>query len=247
MTEAIRTSHKGSQYTYGAPRVHADVRGKGFTVTRKHVQKIMQEQGLSAITKKRFVVTTDSAHTFTTAGNVLARDFTAAAPNEKWACDITYIPTGQSWLYLAVVMDLFSRRIVGHATSSTLQKELVGSALQVALARRSPVEGLIHHSDRGSQYASTAYQDALVKARFVCSMSRKGNCWDNAPVESFFATLKKECVYRTRFKTHDEARSQIFVYIETYYNVKRRHSKLGFRTPDEFERLNAKSTPKSGK
>jgi len=245
LTEAIHASYQQSRFTYGAPRVHADVRCKGFRVTRKHVQKIMQEQGLRATRKKRYVVTTDSNHAFTTFRNELARDFTAPTPNEKWACDITYIPTGEGWLYLAVVLDLHSRRIVGHATSTSMNRDVVINALTLAQSRRQPSKGLLLHSDQGSQYASTDYQDLLTKAGFTCSMSRKGNCWDNAPVESFFATLKKECVYRTKFSTRNEARSALFAYIETYYNVERRHSTLGFSSPDEFERLQAQKATKN--
>lgn len=245
LTEAIRASYQQSRFTYGAPRVHADVRCKGFRVTRKHVQKIMQEQGLRATRKKRYVVTTDSNHAFATFRNELARDFTATSPNMKWGCDITYIPTGEGWLFLAVVLDLHSRRIVGHATATSMHRELVINALKLAQARRLPSKGLVHHSDQGSQYASTDYQDLLSEAGFTCSMSRKGNCWDNAPVESFFATLKKECVYRTKFSTRSEARSVLFAYIETFYNVKRRHSTLGYFSPDEFERQQAQKATKN--
>jgi putative transposase len=231
----IKASHEESGRTYGAPRVHADLRANGHLISRKRVQRLMREAGLRAAKPKRFVITTDSDHTFATARNIIARDFTATASDRKWACDITYVPTGEDWLYLAVVIDLFSRRVVGHAMASTMTRSLVDEALRTAINRRSPSPGLIHHSDRGSQYASTDYQESLVQAGFLCSMSRKGDCWDNAPVESFFATLKKELVYRTRFKTRAEARAAIFQYIEAFYNVRRRHSTLGYLSPAEFE------------
>ncbi len=172
------------------------------------------------------------------AQNLLSRQFTADAPNRKWTADITYVWTREGWLYLAVVLDLFSRRVVGWARSATLERSLVLSALAMALASRKPAVGLLCHSDRGSQYASGDYQQALKKAGAVCSMSRKGNCWDNAPAESFFASLKRELVYRTTFATREEARGALFAWIAVWYNRKRRHSALGYLSPEQFEQQN---------
>lgn len=231
----IRASYQASSKTYGAPRVHDDLREGGWRVGRKRVARLMRQAGLRAAQPRRFVTTTDSDHRFAVAENVLERDFTATAPNQKWATDITYIWTDEGWLYLAVVLDLFSRRVVGQAMGPTLEKTLVEEALQLALARRTPSAGLIHHSDRGSQYASTDYQALLDRHGIICSMSRRGNCWDNAAVESFFATLKRERVYRCRYRTRAEARADLFSYIEVFYNAQRKHSTLGYLSPVSFE------------
>lgn len=242
MTE-IKASHQASRGTYGAPRILDDLRDRGHRTSRKRVQRLMRMAGVRGVRPRRYVRTTDSDHRFVITENVLSREFTASSADCKWACDITYVPTEEGWLYLAVVMDLFSRRIVGHATSSSLGCLLVEEALSTALARRSPAPGLIHHSDRGSQYASTAYQELLHGAEIVCSMSRRGNCWDNAPVESFFATLKAELVYRHRYRTRAQARSELFEYIEVFYNAKRKHSALGYLSPIAFERKQQHALP----
>lgn len=186
--------------------------------------------------KRKFRVTTDSDHDLPVAKNLLDRDFTAARPNEKWTADITYIRTREGWLYLAVVIDLYSRKIIGWAMRADMKADLPLEALKMAIRARKPKAGVIHHSDRGVQYASLLYQDALLDAKMICSMSRKGNCWDNAVTESFFSTLKRELIYPIGiFVSREEARNRIFRYIETWYNRSRRHSVLGYLAPEEFE------------
>jgi transposase InsO family protein len=230
--DAFETSHK----TYGSPRVYADLKEQKVACSEKRVARLMRQCDLKAVRPKRFVVTTDSDHEHPIKENELARQFDCQTPNSRWTADITYIWTSEGWLYLAVILDLFSRRIVGWDMGSTLERYLVLRALSMALSSRQPEAGLLCHSDRGSQYASDDYQDALEKAGATCSMSRKGNCWDNAPTESFFASLKKEFVYRTRFTTRAEAKTAIFQWIEVWYNRKRRHSTLGYVSPEAFER-----------
>lgn len=230
--KAIFHEHAGR---YGAPRIHEELRERKVCVARKRVSRLMRMAQLRAAKPRRRVRTTDSGHTLPIAPNILDRCFDVAETDCTWACDITYIPTMQGWLYLAIVIDLGSRRVVGHATSPTLKGGLVISALEMALGRRAPGAGLLHHSDRGSQYASTDYQELLRRHGIRCSMSRKGNCWDNAPVESFFATLKRELVHAEQYRTHAEARRSLFTYIEVYYNTKRKHSSLGYRTPAQYE------------
>ncbi|MFP2962870.1 IS3 family transposase, partial [Myxococcus sp. 1LA] len=226
-----------SRGTYGSPRVHAELRAKGRRVSRKRVARLMGQQGLAARRTRRFVHTTDSRHTQPVASNVLARDFSADAPNRTWVTDITYVWTRQGWLYLAVVLDLFSRLVVGWAMGEFIDRHLVLGALDMALKRRRPPRGLLHHSDRGSQYSSEDYQRALASRGIECSMSRKGNCWDNAVAESFFSTLKMELVHDADFATRDQARAALFEYIEVFYNRQRRHSTLGYVSPVEYERL----------
>ena len=189
--------------------------------------------------KRKFVVTTDSNHTSKIAENLLGRDFTAASPNRKWAADITYIATKKGWLYLAVVMDLFSRRIVGWSMSKHIDSQLVQSAMKMAIMHRNPERGLIHHSDRGVQYAAGDFQDLLDENKMLCSMSRKGNCWDNACVESFFASLKNEWIRGRIYDTHADGEKDIFKYIEVFYNRKRRHASLGYVSPDAYEEMHA--------
>jgi transposase InsO family protein len=195
----------------------------------------MQEQGLIARKKRRFVRTTDSRHDLPIADNLLGRDFEAEAPNRIWVTDITYIWTVAGWLYLAAIVDLFSRKVVGWATSTSIDRTLVLRALEQALARRGPVPGLIHHSDRGSQYACHDYRKALRARGIDCSMSRKGDCWDNAVAESFFATLKQELIHRQQFTDQAQATSALFEYIEVFYNRKRRHSYLDYQSPENYE------------
>jgi putative transposase len=235
LTLAITASFSASRQTYGAPRILDDLRGEGFATSRKRVQRLMRQAGIRASRRRAYVVTTDSAHDYRVADNLLARDFTASTLNQKWACDITYVPTAEGWLYLAVVLDLYSRRVVGHATSASLEARLTEAALAQAQARRRPRRGLLHHSDRGSQYASTSYQERLHAAGFDCSMSRRGDCWDNAPVESFFATLKTELVQRRHYRTRREASADVEIYIEHFYNLRRKHSALGYLSPAAFE------------
>jgi len=195
----------------------------------------MHLDGVQAKQARRFTVTTDSKHDRPVAENHLDRQFDPTAPNTRWGADITYIWTQEGWLYLAVVLDLYSRRVVGWSMQKAMDRTLVLDALQMALKNRKPSQGLLHHSDRGSQYASGDYQELLGEASILCSMSRRGNCWDNAPVESFFATLKRERVYHRRYRTRAEARADLFQYIEVWYNRKRRHSSLGYLSPVDYE------------
>ena len=230
----VAAVHQESRSRYGSPRVHAELRSRGRRVSRKRVARLMRQQGLRARPRRRFVRTTDSAHSHPVAPNALDRKFEPTQPNCVWAGDITYVWTAEGWLYLAVLLDLFSRKVVGWAMSEKIDRELVLSALDMALLGR-PAPAL-HHSDRGSQYASEDYRHLLEQRGITCSMSRKGNCWDNAVVESFFSSLKQELVYLTTFKTHQEAKPALFEYIEVFYNRKRRHSSLGYLSPVEYER-----------
>lgn len=238
LAEEVAQAHRDSRGTYGSPRVHAELKARGRKVSRKRVARLMKKQKLAARKKRRSVRTTNSNHSNPVAPNVLERDFSPDKPNSTWATDITYVWTGEGWLYLAVVLDLFSRMVVGWSMSEHIDTQLALGALEMALEGRQPPEGLIHHSDRGSQYASTEYRQALASRGIQCSMSRKGNCWDNAVVESFFSSLKQELVYSTDFATRHQARSALFEYIEVFYNRKRRHSSLGYLSPVDFELAN---------
>jgi len=224
-----------SHRRYGSPRVHAQLRAAGHRTGRKRVARLMRAAGLRARERRRFRCTTDSRHGMAIRENLLARRFTVTAPNTRWATDITYLWTLEGWLYLAVMLDLFSRRVVGWSVSERLERGLALDALKMALEARRPSQGMLHHSDRGSQYASHEYQALLAEHGIVSSMSRRANCWDNAVAESFFASLKMELVYQTRWRTKDEARSALFEYIEVFYNPRRRHSALGYKSPAEFE------------
>jgi len=237
LSQEILEIHQESFCTYGSPRVYRELKRRGKHIGEKRIVRLMRKDGLKAKTKRKFKVTTDSKHHFPVAPNLLNREFTPEEPNQKWASDITYIWTAEGWLYLAVVMDLFSRAIVGWSMSERMTRELVIDAFVMATKRRNPPSGLLHHSDRGSQYASDDYQDILAKHGAICSMSRKGNCWDNAPVESFFGTIKREHVFHNRYLYRSQARQSIFVYIEQFYNRKRIHSALGYRTPSEMEQF----------
>ena len=241
LTEKIQAIHQRSRGTYGRPRVQAALRSQGIQTSSKRVGRLMKQEGLQSRRPRRVRSTTDSGHKLPVAENVLARAFWAQAPNEAWVGDITFIPTAQGWLYLAVLLDLFSRRVVGWAMGETIDRTLCLSALQMALRNRKPPPGLVHHTDRGSQYASHDYQAALQAGGLVGSMSRKGNCWDNAVAESFFATLKQELCHRLRFASRDEARRAIFEYIEVFYNRERLHSSLDYRSPTEYESLHLKT------
>lgn len=232
---AAEAAYRDSHCIYGYRKVHDDLQEQKVECCRETVRRVLREKGLFSRTKRKFVVTTDSRHQQPVAANVLARDFQADAPNQKWSSDITYIATRQGWLYLAVIMDLFSRKIVGWATSASLQATLVLDALDMALRRRTPGEGLVHHSDRGCQYAAADYQRLLADHGIVCSMSRKGNCWDNAPTESFFGKLKVEWVHGVEYADHQEAKRHLFEYIEVFYNRKRKHAALGYESPAAFE------------
>ena len=236
LTEQITSVHQESKETYGSPRIYKELHEQGLACSEKRIARLMRLSGLRGTLPKRFVITTHSDAALPVAENLLARAFTVQTPNARWTTDITYIWTQQGWLYLAVILDLFSRRVVGWAMGSTLERSLVLSALDMALADRRPTAGLLCHSDRGSQYQSGDYQARLKENGVTCSMSRKGNCWDNAPTESFFATLKRELVYRTTFASREAARTAVFEWIETWYNRKRRHSSLGYLSPEAFEK-----------
>ena len=235
----IRALHAASGGTYGSPRILRDLAAAGEDVGRKRVARLMRENGIVGQTRRRFRRTTDSKHELPVAENIVARDFNPAAPNQVWASDITYVRTWAGWLYLAVVIDLFSRRVVGWAIADHMRTELVLDALTMAFDARQPTAGLIHHSDRGSQYASYAHRDALEEHHAICSMSRKGNCWDNAVMESFYSRLKVELIYAQQYGSIEEAKTGIFEYIEVFYNRLRRHSALGYVSPAEFERKRA--------
>ena len=230
---AIFRRHKGR---YGAPRIQDDLRDEGFAVSRKRVARLMRELGLRSVRKRRFKATTNSAHKLPVADNVLNRCFEAEKPDAAWVTDITQVWTSEGWLYLAAILDVFSRRVVGFSMSDRIDRDVALDALRMALGRRLPDAGLIHHSDRGVQYASAEYQRVLDDHGIVCSMSGRGDCWDNAVAESFFATLKTELVYQTRYQTRLEAKSAIFDFIEAYYNYRRRHSAIGNVSPMEFEK-----------
>jgi len=236
LLDSIRQFFERSKRTYGSPRILRDLREAGLACGKHRVARLMRQSGLRSVIAPRFRTTTDSRHSLPVAQNLLDRDFAAPAANRKWASDITYLGTGQGWLYLAVVLDLFSRRVVGWSMQATLDRSLVLGALESAFGHRRPEAGLIHHSDRGSQYASADFQARLKGQGVLCSMSRRGNCWDNAAVESFFGTLKQELVNRCRFVTRQQARQEVFEYIEVWYNRQRRHSSLGYVSPAEFER-----------
>lgn len=235
LTKMIRVVHAQSDRTYGSPRVQRELASLGITASVNFVARLMRSAGIAAKTRKKFTVTTDSRHHLPVAENLLGRNFSPARINQAWASDITYIATGEGWLYLATVQDLYSRRIVGWSMSRRIDSRLVVDALQMAIDRRAPNAGLIVHSDRGSQYCSDHYQRLLKKHGLVCSMSRKGNCWDNAPMESFYRTLKVELVYWQDYATRDAAHHSIEQFIEQFYNRRRRHSTLGYVSPVDYE------------
>jgi putative transposase len=226
--EAVFAASRG---TYGSPRVHAELRAQGVRVGRNRVARLMREGGLSATVRRRAPRTTDSRHGHPVAPNLLGRRFAADRPDAVWLADISYLPTGEGWLYLAAIKDMATREIVGWSIADSLKADLACDALLMAIRRRRPPRGLLHHSDRGVQYASEPYQAILARHGFRCSMSRRGNCLDNAPMESFFGSLKTELVHRTAFPTRKAARRAVFEYVEAFYNRRRRHSALGFLTP----------------
>jgi len=235
LIEHIRRIHNKSRRTYGSLRVNAELRAEGVVCNHKRVARLMRQEGLYGRRKGRQTTPTDSKHDFPVAPNLLNREFEADVPNEKWVADITYIPTREGWLYLAVVLDLYSRKIVGWSMSHRVTAELVEDALRMALFERQPDPGLLHHSDRGSQYACDQVRQILAANRIQISMSRTANCYDNAVMESFFSTLKCEWVDYQDYKTRLEACRDIFEYIATFYNTVRRHSTLGYVSPNEFE------------
>jgi len=232
----IERVHRDTRGRYGSPRIHVELKAQGRGVSRGRVERLMRRHGIRAImARPRRMRTTDSRHDHPIAPNLLNRNFSAAAPNQVWLTDITYIETGQGWLYLAAVMDLYSRKIVGWAMEDHLRTELPLAALNMAISTRRPGPNLIHHSDRGVQYASADYRAALQSAGMQASMSRRADCWDNAPMESFFHTLKTELVHHRHYSTRAEATRDIFAYIEGFYNRTRRHSAIGYISPIEME------------
>jgi len=233
----IRVVHRQSRENYGSPRVTVELKESGLNCGENRVARLMRHNGISAKRRRRFRVTTNSKHNYPVAPNLLNRQFDVSTPNAVWVSDITYIWTTEGWLYLAGVVDLHSRMVVGWSMNHRITEQLTLDALNHAIICRQPSQGLLHHSDRGSQYASDNYQKLLRTNRITCSMSRKGDCWDNAVMESFFATLKTELIYRERFFTREDAKSKIFDYIEMFYNRKRRHSSLGYKSPVEFEMM----------
>ena len=237
LSEVIKDIHQESKGEYGSPKIHQELRRRGTRCGQNRVARLMRKDGLKAKTIRKFKATTNSNHSLPVAENLLNRDFMPAEPNKAWVADITYIWTNEGWLYLAIVIDLYSRAVVGWSMSERMTRTLVMDAFTLAVKRRNPSPGLIHHSDRGSQYASADFQKLLAKYGTICSMSRKGNCWDNAAAESFFAILKRALIYHNKYQTRVKARQSIFDYIERFYNRKRIHSTLGYRTPYEIDQL----------
>lgn len=235
LLRAIEDIHRSSRSTYGSPRILAQLRALGFRTSKATVERLMRENKIRAKMKRKFRLTTDSKHKLPISPNHLDQNFTAFKANQVWAGDITYIPTKEGWLFLAVIIDLYSRQVVGWQMGPRITKELTLGALRMAVAHRRPGKGLLHHSDRGSQYACAEYRRLLKGIGAISSMSRKGNCWDNAVVESFFHTLKTEMTYFENFETRSEAMNKIFEWIECFYNRTRIHSYLGFRSPSQFE------------
>jgi transposase InsO family protein len=243
LVEAIQQVHAELKGRYGSPRMTAELNARGYECTENTVARLMKTYGIRAKAARRFVRTTDSRHSLPVADNLLGRDFDPGRPNAAWSADITYIPTADGWLYLAVVEDLFSRMIVGWSMDQAMTSRLAVDALDMAVRRRLPEGGLLAHSDRGSQYASEHYQRLLGQQGITCSMSRVAQCWDNAPVESFFASLKRELVHHERYTTREQAKASIFEYIEAFYSRVRRHSSLGYVSPEEFERTHNPNHP----
>jgi len=238
MIEKIKIIHKENDETYGSPRITKALNQKGeIKINKKKVERLMKENNIYAKTKKRFKATTNSKHNYPVAPNLLEQNFIAIAPNSIWVSDITYIRTKEGWLYLAAILDVYSRKIVGWAMDKRQTKKLVCKALLQAIGRQNISDGIILHSDRGSQYASYKYQNLCKKYGFIQSMSGSGNCFDNAMMESFFHTLKTEKIYWEKYSTREQAKKSIFEYIEIRYNRKRLHSSIGYKTPIEFEKL----------
>jgi putative transposase len=239
LEKEILSIHKEFKARYGSPRIHEELKGRGLPCNHKRVERLMKKNGIRAKAAKKWkVMTTDSNHSLPVAGNLLNRDFDPAGPNRVWVSDITYIRTAEGWTYLATVIDLWSRKVVGWEMSDNMETGLVLTALARACSKRGYPKGVIFHSDRGSQYASHELRKALKDNKFIQSMSRKGDCWDNACAESFFKTLKVEEVFERNYQSRMEARMSVFAYIEAFYNRKRRHSYLGYISPDNFERCN---------
>ncbi len=236
LTVKVRAFHEASRGTYGSPRIHKDLEEDGEAVGRKRVARIMEQEGLTGLRPRAFRRTTDSKHNLPVAENIVDRNFSPEAQNQVWAGDITYVRTWQGWLYVAVVLDLFSRRVIGWAIADHMRTELALDALMMAVDQRHPPHGVIFHSDRGSQYASHAYQNALDANGMVCSMSRKGDCWDNSVVESFFGSLKEDLIYRHQWPSKAKTMQSIAEYIACFYNSHRRHNYIDNISPNEYER-----------
>ncbi len=234
LLRTIEKVHQGSRKTYGSPRIYRQLKGMGFSVSKSTVERIMREYGIKAKKRRKYRVTTDSKHSLPISPNLVDRVFDRGAPNKVWLSDITYLPTNNGWAYLATVMDAHTRKIVGWSVADNMKTNLVLSALELAIGRENPESGTILHSDRGSQYASSEYRSMVGKNGFLQSMSRKGNCWDNAPMESFFDTLKTEHVYHENYKNTEDVRRKIFEWIEVFYNRERIHSSLGYVSPSCF-------------
>jgi transposase InsO family protein len=234
MLALIRAIHDELKGAYGSPRMVLELRARGFSASKTRVERLMRKNGIRARHKRKFKVTTDSKHKLSIAPNLLDRNFTPAAPNQVWTSDITYLWTDEGWLYLAIVLDLFNREVIGWSLKLRMTTDIVSDALTMAWFRRKPAPGVLHHSDRGSQYASHAFQDKLTEYGMTCSMSRKGNCWDNAPTESWFNSFKNERVHGFGFATREDMKATAFEYIEVFYNRKRLHSTLGYKSPTQF-------------
>ncbi len=237
LIEHIEDAYEQGRQKYGSPRIHAELKAKGIFCARKRVARLMREQQIRAQRKRRSARKTENDPSSPIAPNLLMRDFSASAPNQKWMTDMTFVATHEGWLYLAGVIDAYSRRLVGWAMGKRHDATLVEDALKMALARRQPAAGLIHHSDRGSEYTSQSYRDLLQEHQMQGSMSRKGDCYDNAVVESFWGTMKEEGIEEKTFLTHKEAKEVLFEYIEIFYNRKRRHSFLGYVSPTAYEEM----------
>jgi transposase InsO family protein len=233
--EKVKKFHKESRGTYGARRIREDMIADGEHISRMRTSRLMKQQGLESKSKRKVKATTNSDHSRPVAANLLDREFRVECPDSAYAGDITDIQTDEGWLYLAVLIDLYSRAVVGWAMSKRMMAQLVDDALMMAVWKRKPPKGLMVHSDRGSQYASELYQKTLKDHEFICSMSRRGNCWDKAPSESFFHTLKTELTHHRRYQSRQEAKQEIFEYIEVFYNRQRRHSTIGYQTPVGYE------------
>ncbi len=234
LTEITRV-YDENRKQYGSPRIFKELHGTEYSCSKKRIARLMRENDIVARQKRRFKVTTDSSHDYPISPNLVNRNFSTEFINQYWVSDITYIDTMEGWLYLCSIIDLFSRRVVGWSMESHLRAKLAIDALDMAVMHRNPAEGLIFHSDRGIQYASEAFRNKLESYEMIQSMSRKGNCWDNAPAESFFSTLKMEEVYRRKYRTREEARKSIFEYIEVFYNRQRSHSFLDYTSPVKYE------------
>jgi transposase InsO family protein len=230
----IRAIHAEVKGAYGSPRMVRELRQRGYTASKGRVERLMRLHGIRARHKRRYRVTTDSKHGFPVAANLLDRNFEPMAPNQVWTADITYLWTDEGWLYLAIVLDLFNREVIGWSLKPRMTSDLATDALTMAWFRRRPAAGVMHHSDRGSQYASQAYQGKLAEFGMICSMSRKGNCWDNSPTESWFNSFKNERYHGLRYATHAEMKAASFEFIEVFYNRKRQHSTLGYKSPIQF-------------